>query len=772
MKGLFTTLTCFCLILTFCSDIRSQAIHPADGELFRDDVIPRIDIFLPEDTLDWILDPTNLSSNHHFRAMFIFDNGTVRDTVENVGFRLRGNTSRTSAKKSFKVSFNTFESGRQYQGVEKLNLNGEHNDPSVSRAKVCWDLARDIGVPAARSNHVEFYINNAFRGVYINVEHIDEEFVKKRFGNNSGNLYKCLWPADLNYLGSNPDLYKDTHAGRPIYALKTNTAEDDYSDLAHFIDILNNTPLNDLPCELEQVFHVDNYLRSIALDILTGNWDGPIFNKNNFYLYHNLESGQFEYIPYDLDNTMGIDWFNIDWSIRDIYAWSPGNEARPIYDRLMQVQEYKDRFSFYLNEIISSHYQSSSLFPRLDHFKNSLNSLIVLDTFYPLDYGFSTTDFQQSFEMTLPYNHTDAGLKPFITARKNAVLNQLSLNDISPIINNIQHNRPDNQEDIEIQVSVRDDNSLSTVEFCYSTTDPNVGSCITMKDDGMNLDGQAGDGVYGLIIPALNQSAILHYYIKATDDQSQESLLPRCETGRLFVGRSDISLAINEFMAKNEASLTDSAGEFDDWIELYNYGTSPIYLGDKYLSDKPDRPNKWQMPDLWIQPDEYMLIWADEDGFQGPTHANFKLSAGGESLGIYDTDSTEYAIIDEISFDVQQADLSYGRIPNGTGTWQSMSPSPGASNEPLGIDRLALLELELTLSPVPFREVLHIHLDNPNRNSLSLRFFDLQGRVIHSTMAQENLTHTLQTKDLAPGIYFLQVYDQHHLIHSRKLMKW
>ncbi|MEM7369566.1 MAG: CotH kinase family protein [Bacteroidota bacterium] len=545
MKGLFTSLTCFCLILPFCSTIYAQVIHPADGELFREDVIPRIDIFLPVDSLDWMLDPANLSSNHHVRAMFIFDNGTMRDTVEDVGFRLRGNTSRSSAKKSFKVSFNTFESGRNYQGVEKLNLNGEHNDPSVSRAKVCWDLARDIAVPAARSNHVKFYINNAFRGVYLNVEHIDEEFVKKRFGNNGGNLYKCLWPADLNYLGSNPNLYKGMQGDRRTYALKTNTAEDDYSDLAHFIDILNNTALNDLPCELEQIFHVDNYLKSIALDILTGNWDGPIFNKNNFYLYHNLESGQFEYIPYDLDNTLGIDWFNIDWSTRNIYSWSPGSEARPIYDRLMQVQEYKDRYSFYLNEIISSHYQSTSLFPRLDHFKNSLDSLIALDSFYPIDYGFSTTDFQQSFEMALPYNHTDAGLKPFITARRNAVLNQLSLNDIPPIIYNIQHNRPDNQENIEVQVSIQDDNSVNAVEFCYYTTDPNSVTCVSMKDDGMNLDGQAGDGLYGVIISSLNQAGILHYFIKATDDQGQESLLPRCGMRKLFVGRSNISLAIN-----------------------------------------------------------------------------------------------------------------------------------------------------------------------------------------------------------------------------------
>ena len=197
---------------------------------------------------------------------------------------------------------------------------------------------------------------------------------------------------------------------------------------------------------------------------------------------------------------------------------------------------------------------------------------------------------------------------------------------------------------------------------------------------GLSSDGQAGDGVYGVILPALNQNAILHYYIKATDDQSQESRLPRCESQELFVGGSDLPLAINEFLASNDAAHADEQGEFDDWLEIYNYGTDPIYLGDKYLSDKPDRPDKWAMPDIWIDPNEYLLFWADEDGDQGVMHTNFKLSKGGEFIGIFDADSTNFAMIDGLEFSAQDTDISYGRIPNGTGPWQTMSPTPGASN--------------------------------------------------------------------------------------------
>jgi spore coat protein CotH len=295
------------LILFISSTLLAQNPFPEDGPVFKDDVVPKIEIIIPEDSLNIMLAPGNEESNYHWHATFKFDNGEISETVENIGFRLRGNTSRFAAKKSVKVSFNTYEPGRKWYGLEKLNINGEHNDPSVSRSKICWDMLREMGVPASRSNHVELYINGNYVGLFINVEHIDEEFVQLRFGNNDGNLYKCLYPADLNYKGDDPDLYKEEFWGRRAYDLRTNVEQDDYTDIAHFIDVLNNTPIADLPCELEKVFNVNTYLKVIAFDILSGNWDGPIYNQNNFYLYKNEATGKFEYIPYDLDNTIGID---------------------------------------------------------------------------------------------------------------------------------------------------------------------------------------------------------------------------------------------------------------------------------------------------------------------------------------------------------------------------------------------------------------------------------------------------------------------------------
>ena len=39
------------------------------------------------------------------------------------------------------------------------------------------------------------------------------------------------------------------------------------------------------------------------------------------------------YIPYDMDNTAGIQWFG-EWTDQDIYSWTTEND-RALYTRLL-----------------------------------------------------------------------------------------------------------------------------------------------------------------------------------------------------------------------------------------------------------------------------------------------------------------------------------------------------------------------------------------------------------------------------------------------------
>src|SRR6476620_2739336 len=77
--------------------------------LFDQDHVNSIYISIDPDSLNQLY--ADVLSNHEYSVQFVYDDGVTKDTISDVGFRLRGNTSRFSAKKSFKVSFNTFDPG-------------------------------------------------------------------------------------------------------------------------------------------------------------------------------------------------------------------------------------------------------------------------------------------------------------------------------------------------------------------------------------------------------------------------------------------------------------------------------------------------------------------------------------------------------------------------------------------------------------------------------------------------------------------------------------
>ena len=187
----------------------------------------------------WMMANPHSDSPHVCVVKFI--NRLIDTTITNVGIRIRGNTSRVSKKKSFKLSLNEFQKGQDLYGVEKLNINGEHNDPSIIRSKLCLDIFQKAGMTASRAAHTALYINGKYMGLYISVEHVDEEFVKKNFEDNTGNLWKCLYPADLTFKSNDPNAYK-YRPGFTAYELSTNEDKNDYSELAHLINIINNTP--------------------------------------------------------------------------------------------------------------------------------------------------------------------------------------------------------------------------------------------------------------------------------------------------------------------------------------------------------------------------------------------------------------------------------------------------------------------------------------------------------------------------------------------------
>lgn len=698
------------------------AVHP----VFDDASLSVIRITIDPADLEFILAEENRQSDEEFPAVFVFDNGTIQDTLENVGFRLRGNTSRLSAKPSFKISFNTFEPGRKFYGLEKLNLNGEHNDPSIIRSKLSWDLFQKTGLPATRANHARVFINNTYRGLYINIEHIDEQFLQSRFGNDSGNLYKNLYPADLAFLGNSREAYIPDDSRKP-YDLRLKDSDDEgYADLAHFIDVLNNTPGENFVTAIEEVFDVYSFLQIMAVEVVTGSWDNYWFLKNNYYLYHNPATRRFHFIPFDYDNTFGIDFVGGDWGTRDIYNWGHESEARPLVERLLAVQRYRDIYTFYLRKLLDQHFNTASLFPRIDLIHDQIQNAAISDSFRGIDWGFSADDFSRSYDEALG-GHVAYGLKPYIETRISTAMNQLDVINIAPILYpltlSISPERPSVEDLITVAINAEDESSDLTVIAEYRINNGDW-EATSLFDDGLHNDGQAGDGRYGGQISALQQTGKLDFLISAQDPDRNTYILR--ETS-VTVGFPTSALVINEFMASNTGTIADALGEYDDWVELYNNSDEPLPLSGLYLTDNLNIPDKWALPDSTLGERGFMLLWIDGDAsIQGPIHAPFKLAAEGEAIGIFGQDGAGFYPIDTLAYAIQTTDVSTGRTEDGTGGFEQLpTATPGASNG-IGVANES--------APETFKFSLAPPYPNPSSGSVSIAFEVMTTQPIRLTI--------------------------------------
>jgi len=203
----------------------------------------------------------------------------------------------------------------------------------------------------------------------------------------------------------------------------------------------------------------------------------------------------------------------------------------------------------------------------------------------------------------------------------------------------------------------------------------------------MTVTGGSGTGwtVWQLVLPPQTEDTLVKYYLGAVDDVEQRTLHPAAAptvTHRYLVGYAGPAVLINEFLADNESVNQDEAGEYDDWLELYNGSAVTVTLDGLHLTDDLSEPTKWQIPTgTVISPGGYLVIWCDRDTGQGPLHADFKLNRDGEEIGLFDSEAHGLVPLDWVVFGSQREDVSYGRRPDGADTWNFLNPpTPGADN--------------------------------------------------------------------------------------------
>jgi len=214
-------------------------------------------------------------------------------------------------------------------------------------------------------------------------------------------------------------------------------------------------------------------------------------------------------------------------------------------------------------------------------------------------------------------------------------------------------------------------------------------------------------------------------------------------------------VVINEVLATNVNGETDEAGDHEDWVELYNNNTFNVDLSGFHLSDDGGVLDKWTFPSgTTITGHGYLIVWADNEGAEGPLHASWKINNGGESVIFSDA---SLQTLDQVAFGNQGADTAYARIPNGTGNFIQQAPTFNENNETVSATRDPAY-YDIQVYPNPMQNVVTIKIGD---EAIGKKFVitDMMGRAVKTGIITQTL-NTLDLSALTTGQYLFVLRDR------------
>ena len=402
-----------------------------DGDnIFSIDQVISVNLDFPQANF-WtqLQDNYNADENDYIVAHLTLTDVSGTHAIDSVGVRLKGNSSynHPGTKKSFKIDFNKYISGQNYDGLKKLNFSNGFKDPSCMREKLFFDVCREANVPAPRASFAEVTFNGEPWGFYTVVEQIDDQFLDWNILEDDGNLFKAGdnfggggpggggpgggTAADLVYYGEDQATYEDR------YELKSNEDVNDWSDLISFLDFVNNTDDAAFAAGIDFRIEVDAFLRSAALDMLFSNLDTYTGSARNYYLYHNQDSNLWEWIKWDANEAFGS--YTNGAGNMETLALDYCDDSRPLLQRMLDDPDLYGRYLQQVCYLTAYFFNEAYLHPRIDELRDLIAPTVYADD----DKMYSNADFDTNLEADLtgggpgPMGGQTYGLKPFVTNR-------------------------------------------------------------------------------------------------------------------------------------------------------------------------------------------------------------------------------------------------------------------------------------------------------------------------------------------------------------------
>jgi len=291
------------------------------------------------------------------------------DGVSNPGeIKIRGASSSYYPQNAYTLKFADEPIDLGDHGLQKKHhfvLVSLFDDNSFIRQKLTYDLwmaiAEDSGADdrlTPRSFFTVVYLNGNYNGLYVALDHVDDEFMEESGFNRDGNLYKSV-DHDANFYDWS---YYGGYKSDLAQGYEQKEGSSGYSDLRALVDFTSSSSHAEFAEEAEGWFSIEEFMDWFLLVHFLNAQDSA---GKNTYLYNDPESPRFRYVPWDFNHSVGQDWMTlrIDSDYVDDMTW-----ANAIFAHFQQhpalATQLNDRFDALLEE--GGLFSWSSLKARLD----------------------------------------------------------------------------------------------------------------------------------------------------------------------------------------------------------------------------------------------------------------------------------------------------------------------------------------------------------------------------------------------------------------------
>lgn len=734
-------------------------MESAAQSLYDESTIQKIEIVFAESNWDALLDAQKAGAEEYIMAQSVTINGEIFDSV---GVKYKGNSTYNAnqTKNPFHIELDTYKE-HEYDGYTDIKLSNVAKDPSFVREVLSYKILRNY-MDAPLSNYANVYVNGTLLGLYSNSESVSKKFVDKRFGSKSNVFIKCNPPAgagpgsndypNLVYLGTDSAAYYDA------YELKSDAG---WNELIHLCDTLKNNI-----SDIEAILDVDRALWMLAFDNVLVNLDSYIGGfAQNYYLYRD-DNGRFIPVVWDLNESFGSFSMTGTNNLRDTkekqelsHLLHSTDANFPLISKLLNVPTYKKMYLAHVKTFLQDNFTLNG-----PYFTQGIALQTTIDAAVQADgnkfYTYNNFKSNLTSDITTgggPGSSSIPGITNLMNGRYTYLMSQSDFSATEPSISNVaaSNENPNIGDKLTYTATV---SNADEVYFRYRFKTNTPFEKALMYDDGMHGDGAANDGVYGIEINI--NSTLLEFYFYA--ENSTIGKFSPTNAEHEFYSTKAVSkvigdIVINEFLASNDITKADQDGDFDDWVELYNKGDKTVDISGYRLSDDKTDFDQFIFPEgTTMVPNSYLIVWADKDTDQDGYHADFKISASGEIIYLADP---SLSILDSIEFSTQNTDESYGRIPNGTGSFEVMNPTFEKENISRSIQITEINTIQSIIYPNPAIGSFTIELSSTHTDT-PVSVYDIKGREFYSANISKKTS--INTNTWSPGFYIVKVGDTFH----------